>query len=95
MSFEEIVEKFNDPNTTCIYGRMYGEEYIERFCNGNVIREKDKIIEIEKREVEFQPHHERIIWVWGWPGPDLNDYRFKDYGKTWAFNREELDGVDA
>ena len=28
--------------------------------------------------------------MWGWPGPDYNIYYFKDYGYTWAFDREEL-----
>ena len=31
-----------------------------------------------------------LIFVWGWPGPDANIYRFEDYGVTWAFTKKEL-----
>jgi len=31
-----------------------------------------------------------LIFVWGWPGPDVNFYEFKDYGITWSFIKEDL-----
>ena len=31
-----------------------------------------------------------FVYVWGWPGPDFNVYSLADYGKTWAFTKEEL-----
>jgi hypothetical protein len=31
-----------------------------------------------------------LIYIWGWPGPDYNFYKFSDYGETWAFTKEEL-----
>lgn len=31
-----------------------------------------------------------ICYRWGWPGPDITTYYFSDYGKTWAFTREEI-----
>lgn len=31
-----------------------------------------------------------FTYVWGGPGPDYNVYSLADYGKTWAFTKEEL-----
>lgn len=89
MTWIEIVKRWESPDTECIYGRMYGHEY----RNEN---ERDKIIRIEKNEIEkFDAYKEGIVYVWGWPGPDYNVYWFRDYGKTWAFDRDELEGEDA
>jgi hypothetical protein len=31
-----------------------------------------------------------FVYIWGYPGPDGNIYEFKDYGKTWSFNKNDL-----
>lgn len=52
--------------------------------------------EIEKlslKEVEVLP--DRMRYVWGGPGPDFDDFKFVDYGKTWSFNEEDLRGNNA
>ena len=96
MTDPEIVERFNSPSTTAIYGRMYGQEYITEIkIGGKKYRNKDKIIKISKGEVTFNIDGRVILFVWGFPGPDYNIYKFDDYGKTWAFDRNELDGEDA
>lgn len=91
----EIIERYSSPSTTSFYGRMYGNEYISVVDGGKERREKDKIIEIRKESASFNVKYRNICFVWGFPGPDYNLYRFDDYGKTWAFDRDELDGEDA
>lgn len=63
---------------------MYGEPYIGK--------QKDKIIEIEKEDCSLSKDGNSLIYIWGYPGPDYNIYYFKDYGRTWAFSREEING---
>lgn len=65
-----------------IWGTMYGRP-----------KEQDEILFIEPRSFKLCIHTEeppRFIYIWGWPGPDYNRYLLKDYGKTWALTREEL-----
>jgi hypothetical protein len=64
-----------------IYGYMYGKKEID-----------NRIIKIDKRKLEATKDETGFLYVWGWPGPDYNFYSFKDYGKTWSFNLEDLDG---
>jgi len=61
-----------------IFGHMYGSK-------------KEKIIYIKKDELEI--YDDRFIEVWGWPGPDYTSYYYKDYGETWAFQKEELEPI--
>lgn len=62
---------------TRFYGTMYGNKW-------------DEIIEINKKEIKFCKNEDAFYYVWGWPGPDVNIYYFKDYGITWAFNMEDF-----
>ena len=64
-----------------IYGQMYGKKEID-----------NRIIKINKNKLEPDKNETGFFYVWGWPGPDYNFYSFKDYGKTWSFNLEDLDG---
>lgn len=71
-----------------IYIRMYGNKYI----NSNKGKELDKIISIQTSEIDFWNDKSSFIYIWGWPGPDYNVYRYSDYGETWAFYPWELEG---
>ena len=73
-----------------IYGYMYGKPYILRSTERKIEKIPDKIIEIKKKEL--QEGLEGYIFIWGYPGPDYNYYKFSDYGITWAFTEEELNG---
>ena len=65
-----------------IYGYMYGNKRID-----------NRIIKIEKEKLNSFKDENLGYWFrWGWPGPDINDYLFKDYGVTWSFNLEDLEG---
>ena len=67
-----------------IYSLMYGETYIR----GKAI--EDQIITIKSEELEWSENKKQFIYVWGWPGPDFNLYTLENYGKAWAFSKEEL-----
>ena len=68
--------------TTKFYGTMYGGPYGES--------EWDEILEINKKYIKFCKNADAFYYVWGWPGPDVNLYYFKDYGITWAFNKNDF-----
>ena len=65
------------PDDSTIYGTMYGQR-------------NDKIVEFKKTYVEYESGDDSFIYIWGWPGPDYNVYRFADYGKTWAFSMNDF-----
>ena len=56
---------------------------------------EDRIIEIKTKEVwkfvfDWSGQGPAFIYLWGWPGPDGNVYLIDDYGKTWAFTKEDF-----
>ena len=81
MTNNEIRYKFYSPKTK-FYGTMYGGQYGES--------EWDKILEINKKDIKFCQNADAFYYIWGWPGPDANLYYFKDYGLTWAFNKNDF-----
>ena len=81
MTNNEIRYKFYSQKTK-FYGTMYGGPYGES--------EWDKILEINKKDIEFCQNEDAFYYIWGWPGPDVNFYYFKDYGLTWAFNKNDF-----
>jgi len=64
-----------------IWGTMYGEKCTD---NGAII------LEIEKSALSRTKKDDSVYYIWGWPGPDANCYKYSDYGITWAFTPEEL-----
>ena len=75
MTKDEIYRKLE--SIDYIYGTMYGGRYYE-----------DKVIKINKKSLHI--NSDNLVFIWGFPGPDYNIYRFKDYGKTWAFNETDF-----
>lgn len=83
MGMTDLIQRMQE--NSGIYGYMYVDP------RPNVpISEKvsGKIIFIKQDELKIQSGG--FLYRWGWPGPDFNFYRFYDYGKTWAFSRNEL-----
>lgn len=78
MRKQDILARLSD--SEYIYGYMYG-----RKCG---YARLDKIIQIKTKSLRIW--EEGMVYVWGWPGPDYNLYRYDDYGKTWAFSKEEI-----
>ena len=81
MTNNEIRYKFYSPKTK-FYGTIYDGQYGES--------EWDKILEINKKDIKFCQNTDAFYYIWGWPGPDVNLYYFKDYGLTWAFNKNDF-----
>lgn len=71
-------------NHEVIYSLMYGETHV------NWKTTEDQIITIKTEELEWSESKKQFIYVWGWPGPDFNLYTLENYGKAWAFSKEEL-----
>lgn len=67
-----------------IYSLMYGETYIDGRAT------EDQIIAIKTEDLDWSESKNQFIYVWGWPGPDFNLYTAENYGKAWAFSKEEL-----
>lgn len=67
-----------------IYSLMYAPDIV------NWRKLEDQIIEIKTSELEWFRDKTGFYYIWGWPGPDANRYEAKDYGKSWAFTKEEL-----
>lgn len=82
---KEFKERIAKEKKQSIYGYMYGNQY----CNCSDGKFADTIIEINLNDCEFGTAG--LIYIWGWPGPDYNIYRFEDYGKTWALSVKEIE----
>lgn len=92
MTLEKIVRWWESNDNSPIYGFLYGGPYV-LICNekGESHLIPDEIIRIEKSSLEIDKRHNRFIYIWGYPGPDYNAYKFTDYGKTWAFSKDEIE----
>ena len=55
------------------YGCMYGYAGVG-----------EKIISMSVNAICISKTEDCFYYVWGYPGPDYNIYKFSDYGKTWA-----------
>lgn len=75
-------QDFLNHSPKIFYGEFYGREKADKnaeYCEINV--SSCKIID------------SGIVYIWGWPGPDVNFYKWSDYGNTWALTKEELGNV--
>ena len=48
----------------------------------------DNIDKLSTKEMDILP--DRMRYIWGGPGPEFDDFKFVDYGKTWSFAEEDL-----
>ena len=81
--YEKNIEIFGG-----IYGYMFGYPYIPY---GGKYYGKDDIIFIKSEKLTLGRNNDCLIYVWGWPGPDFNEYYFSDYKKTWAFRESDIE----
>lgn len=51
---------------------------------------EDQIVKIEVSELIWATDKTEFFYRWGWPGPDINRYTIRTYGKGWAFTQEEI-----
>ena len=88
MTAQEILDWYESEGDGSIYGYMYGSPWI---YNGSYEEwRRDELIEWKKSELELGRNRDCFCVVWGWPGPDYNIYKFRDYGITWAFTEGEI-----
>lgn len=66
-----------------IYGYMYGRHISDRPIDQDIIF-------ISQKDLTIGKYADCFVYIWGWPGPDGNIYKFQDYGKTWSFNKNDL-----
>jgi hypothetical protein len=71
-----------------------GEEFkIFATMYGGTLK-NDKVLEINlkhNRNCYFSRYDDGFFYVWGWPGPDMNFYKWEDYGKKWAFTTDDFE----
>lgn len=82
MDNERILKTFQSADTEYIYGEMYGLH--------EGARVKRRFLKIKKEGLRLSVQKDCLLFQWGWPGPDINFYEFKDYGDTWAFRKEDI-----
>ncbi len=82
MDNERILKTFQSADTEYIYGEMYGLHEGARF--------KRRFLKIKREKLQLSVQKDCLLFQWGWPGPDINFYEFKDYGDTWAFHKEDI-----
>lgn len=70
-----------------IYSLKYGE------INVDWETTEDQIITIKTEELGWLKSKDQFIYSWGypnWPERHFNLYTLENYGKAWAFSKEEL-----
>lgn len=89
MTKNEILKRIQ--TAPSIWGYMYGKPYYvtNHYLLGQMYT-LDEIIEIPTSLISGWGD-EGFCFVWGYPGPDYNVYLYKDYGKTWAFSKDEIE----
>lgn len=84
MTKQEILKWYNSKDPAkFMYGLMYG-------TRNKLNPIEEDITELNYTNLELSKNEDCFIFIWGWPGPDVNFYEFNDYGVTWSFSKEEL-----
>ena len=87
----KIIERLHDKGTDGIFGYMYGSPYICVATDGGApFYKPDKLLFINKQKLILGKNRDCFVFRWGWHGPDINIYQFKDYGVTWAFDKSDI-----
>lgn len=89
----EILLRLQSRKDNCIFGFMFGDPvYTAMNPDGTVaFTEPDHIISMPVSDLEILSEQGEFLYAWGWPGPDMTLYKITDYGRTWAFTKEELE----
>ena len=66
-----------------IYSLLYSPNRIHDSLDKQIITINTDCLDCFKDQTGF-------FYVWGWPGPDYNEYTADTYGKGWAFTKEEI-----
>ena len=71
-----------------MHGRMF--ENVGLDANSNKEIRPAKIIKLEEKIVKRDRDGLGFFYIYGWPGPDYDYYRYSDFGYSWAFSKDEL-----
>ena len=83
----EFIRQAQENKRVEFFGRMYGtSNKTDKIINMHV-HEGDDLFGLDFTQVEGWKY---FTYIWGWPGPDYNNYYFIDYGRTWAFSMEDF-----
>ena len=83
----EFIRRVKENKRVDFFGRMYGtHDKSDKIIDMN-IHEGPSVFDIKFDDVEKWDY---FTYIWGWPGPDCNNYFFRDYGETWAFSMEDF-----
>lgn len=101
MTEKEALERRNSEDCEGIYGFMYGNPvlHVGKYTDDGIEYHDrpDRLIFIKKNEIrlveEDQTKEHGFLYRWGFPGPDWNFYKIKDYGRTWAFDPLEIKSI--
>ena len=83
MTKEEIIKRIEEGQP--IWGYMYGA-ILSRDQDDHVT--PFEIIKIRTELLDIYEDH--LFFIYGGPGPDWCYFYYADYGKTWAFSKEEI-----
>lgn len=75
---DDINDKIKKAKTQGIWATMYGED---KWNATHITSLSSKLLHFGDTSIFFQ---------YGWPGPNINIYKYADYGITWALTEEEL-----
>ena len=67
-----------------IYSLMYSPQKV------NFRTLEEQIIKIDTSRLDWYGDGTGFYYIWGWPGPDANEYNLDTYGRGWAFTKEEI-----
>lgn len=74
-----------------IYSRLYTGTIVNA---DGTSAENNTIVEIETKKFRYhKDDEETAYYIWGWPGPDYNIYSRENYGKDWAFTKQEMERI--
>ena len=89
----DILLRLQSGKEQCIFGFMFGEPVLTVYNpDGSIaFTRPDVIDQISLSDVDIASEEGMLVYEWGWPGPDVTVYKISDYGRTWAFTKEELE----
>lgn len=89
----DILLRLQSGKENHIFGFMFGEPVLTVYNpDGSIaFTRPDVIDQISLSDVDIASEEGMLVYEWGWPGPDVTVYKISDYGRTWAFTKEELE----
>lgn len=90
---KDILLRLQSGKENCIFGFMFGDPVLTVYNPDHTVAftSPDEIIQMPLADIDIVSEEGMLVYEWGWPGPDVTVYKISDYGRTWAFTKEELE----